>query len=34
MNGENETVNIVEGQRVEFKTSVFYAPGDPMPGFK
>ena len=34
MNGETETVNIVEGQRVEFKTSVFYAPGDPMPGFK
>ena len=29
-----EKVNAVEGQRVEFKTSAFYAPGEQNPGFK
>ena len=29
-----EKVNAVEGQRVEFKTSAFYAPGEHNPGFK
>ena len=29
-----EKVNIKEGQRVEFKTSAFYAPGEQNPGFR
>ena len=29
-----EKVNAVEGQRVEFKTSAFYAPGEHKPGIK
>lgn len=29
-----EKVNAVEGQKVEFETSAFYAPGEKNPGFK
>lgn len=29
-----EKVNAVEGQKVEFKTSAFYAPWEQNPGFK
>ena len=29
-----EKVNAVEGQKVEFKTSAFYAPGEQNPGFR
>ena len=29
-----EKVNAVEGQKVEFKTSAFYVPGEQNPGFK
>jgi len=29
-----EKINAVEGQKVEFKTSAFYAPGEQNPGFK
>ena len=29
-----EKINAVEGQKVEFKTSAFYAPGEHNPGFK
>ena len=29
-----EKVYVVEGQKVEFKTSAFYAPGEQNPGFK
>ena len=29
-----EKINVAEGQKVEFKTSAFYAPGEQNPGFK
>ena len=31
---QSEKINAVEGQKVEFKTSAFYAPGEHNPGFK